>query len=235
MKPINKFEISAILIALVTVTFVVHGSFEKENLRDLLDGQISKLVHQKNGKILISGNFSKTKLLRINSDKSIDWDFTERLMQQEVNRPIHTMAILNDQSIVAGGGFTNFDQSIVGYIAKINSDGSFNSDFARNSGVGFDDVVHDIVALGDGRLIVVGEFTSYNGESVRHIARLLPDGQLDESFSVGEGFDKAPRMAKLSKDGQALFVTGKFQSYQNKKSPFMARIRVADGSFQPYR
>ena len=56
-----------------------------------------------------------------------------------------------------------------------------------NFGSGFDGDVLEISRDSKGRLLVGGRFNSYNGVQRRKIARLLPDGQLDETFMPGSG------------------------------------------------
>ena len=39
----------------------------------------------------------------------------------------------------------------------------------------------------DGKIIIVGNFTSYNGVTINRIARVFQDGSLDNTFNVGSG------------------------------------------------
>lgn len=57
-------------------------------------------------------------------------------------------------------------------------------------GAAWDPWFETVVAQDNGKVIVGGRFASLNGETHSRIARLLPDGQLDDPFAtgVGEGF-----------------------------------------------
>jgi uncharacterized delta-60 repeat protein len=59
-------------------------------------------------------------------------------------------------------------------------DSSFNSD-----NTGFNDYVSDFVEQPDGKIIVVGKFTTYNGVLASKIIRLNIDGSRDTSFNSG--------------------------------------------------
>ena len=47
-----------------------------------------------------------------------------------------------------------------------------------------------MAAQDDGKIIVGGHFTEYNSDFVYNIARLNPDGTLDETFVTGDGFNE---------------------------------------------
>jgi hypothetical protein len=65
--------------------------------------------------------------------------------------------------------------------------------------------VVDVVELSDGKLVIVGNFTTVNGTSVGRIARLNANGSLDSSFNFeGVGFDNTVSVLKLLSDGSFL-------------------------------
>jgi hypothetical protein len=57
-----------------------------------------------------------------------------------------------------------------------------------NIGGGFNDTVDSIIEQGDGKILVGGQFTGYNGESANYIIRLNSDGSKDQTFDIG-GFN----------------------------------------------
>lgn len=56
-------------------------------------------------------------------------------------------------------------------------------DLTFNVGTGANNGVYDSVEQPDGKVVIVGSFTSINGVSISRIARLNPDGSLDLSFT----------------------------------------------------
>src|SRR5437867_3292553 len=65
--------------------------------------------------------------------------------------------------------------------------GGGNLDPSFDPGTGADDVVYAITLQPDGKIIIGGSFSHYNGISRNNIARLNPDGSLDASFDPGTG------------------------------------------------
>lgn len=75
--------------------------------------------------------------------------------------------------------------------------------------VGPNNVIISTALQDDGKIIIGGDFTQFNGEPRSCIARLNADGSLDESFSIGNGFtasDNLPAIqsVKVLPDGKIL-------------------------------
>ena len=49
----------------------------------------------------------------------------------------------------------------------------------------------------NGKIIVGGEFTLYNGTSINRIVRLNSDGSIDNTFNIGTGFAGTPTTISL--------------------------------------
>ena len=111
--------------------------------------------------------------------------------------------------IIIGGQFTSYAGNTCNRIARLNTDGSFDSSF--NIGTGFDNYVSSITIQDDGKIIVVGGFTSYNGVSLNRIVRLNTDGSLDTGFNIGSGFDSD--CDKVHFYNNKIYAVGSFTSY----------------------
>lgn len=72
------------------------------------------------------------------------------------------------------------------------------------SGAGFNDKVNSISIQVDGKILVGGEFTEYNGSTVFKIVRINADGSLDLSFQSLEGFEGDVHKVKVLEDGSIL-------------------------------
>ncbi|MDQ6654921.1 MAG: hypothetical protein M3Y80_03800, partial [Verrucomicrobiota bacterium] len=91
----------------------------------------------------------------------------------------------------------------------------------------------------DGKIVLAGRFTSYNGTVARGIVRLLPDGSVDSSFAAGSGaqwtqtaatstfFPFIENMA-VQPDGK-LLVVGTFEAFNGVTRAGIASLN-ADGS-----
>ncbi len=92
-------------------------------------------------------------------------------------------------NVVVVGEFTSYNGSLPGVVNRIcrldldgNLDGAYPAaNYGNNSGA--NGVIRTISRQPDGRLLIAGSFTSYNGIPRSGIARLEEDGSLDESFT----------------------------------------------------
>src|SRR5690606_21892439 len=106
--------------------------------------------------------------------------------------------------------FNSFNGTARSRIARLNTDGSLDTTF--NIGSGFNYRVYSIVTQTDGKIIVGGEFTSFNGTPRNYIARLNTDGSLDTTFNVGTGFNLSVNSISPQTDGK-IIVGGWFSSF----------------------
>lgn len=88
----------------------------------------------------------------------------------------------SDNSIIIVGNFISYNGVTCNGVAKLNPDGSLNTSFASNIGSGFNSSARCVAVQSDGKIIIGGSFTSYNGVTRNRIARLNSDGTLDTSF-----------------------------------------------------
>ncbi|UOR00198.1 delta-60 repeat domain-containing protein (plasmid) [Hymenobacter sp. 5317J-9] len=108
----------------------------------------------------------------------------------------------------------------------------------NGAGSGANSIVRAVVVQPDGKVLVGGDFTAYNGAaSPRGVLRLNPDGSLDNTFNPGgAGVDGAVYALALQPDGKVL-VGGFFVSYNGASSPdYLLRLNAngsLDTSFNP--
>jgi hypothetical protein len=82
------------------------------------------------------------------------------------------LAISSDDKIYIGGDFTSFNGNSSPCIARLNSDGSYDSQW--DVGIGFDLKPLGLTIQLDGSIICVGQFTTFQNQSYNNIIRLLP-------------------------------------------------------------
>ncbi len=143
---------------------------------------------QPDGKILIGGNFTsfdgitRGKIARLNSDGSLDISFDPLIGSDGI---INTITYQPDGNILIGGTFTSYDFSARNGIARINAFGTIDASF--NPGIGTNGGVWTTTLQPDGKIIIGGSFSTYNGMTRNNIARLHADGSLDYSLDPGTG------------------------------------------------
>jgi len=95
---------------------------------------------------------------------------------------VRTLALAAPNLTLVAGDFTSFDGQPAGRLVGLEESGRRSAGF--NVGAGFDSVVNALAVQTDGRILAGGRFRSYQGVRRVGVARLLPDGQLDESFKI---------------------------------------------------
>lgn len=144
-----------------------------------------------------------------------------------VNNTVRGGTVLQDSTIVIVGSFTNVHGTLINRIARLNKDGSLFTGF--NPGNGFDNTVNVVLMQPNGKLIVAGDFETFNGDSVHRIVRINQDGTRDYSFTPGMGFDLVVYCLCLDTTSGKIYVGGDFFTYDGFDRNCIVRIN-SDGS-----
>ena len=197
------------------------------------NGTIYATSLQSDGKIIIGGDFTsyngmtRNHIARLNIDGSIDYTFDP--MYGAYNFPDCNISAINIQSdgkIIIGGKFTSFKGVTRNYIARLNADGSLDETFDPGSGANND--VKTISIQSDGKIIVGGYFSSYNGVARKCIARLNTEGSLDNTFDPGTGASTNVLATGIQSDGK-IIVGGNLTSFNGITCNNLVRLNP-DGS-----
>ena len=206
----------------------------------VVNGIVQKISIQSDGKIILVGNFttcnstSSNYIARLNINGTNDLTFN---IGSGCSNVLKTVAIQSDGKILIGGSFTTFNGVSRNCIARLNSNGSVDPNFNTGGfGNGFNGSPNDIILQTDGKIIVGGIFTSFNGVSRNKIARLNNDGTLDASFDPGLGIQTGSISSMdLQVDGK-LIIGGLFYDYNGDNIFALARINsngTRDLAFNP--
>jgi len=99
-------------------------------------------------------------------------------------------------------------------------------DTTFNPGTGANGIVEQVLQQPDGKILICGNFTSFNGVNRGYVARLNNDGSVDTSFTAGPGY--WVRHMALQADGK-IVIGGFFTTVEGMKRNRIARLN-ADGS-----
>ncbi|QNF33537.1 T9SS type A sorting domain-containing protein [Adhaeribacter swui] len=148
-----------------------------------------------------------------------------------------------DRNLIISGDFTKIDGSIRKSLARLKSDGSLDLNF--NPGNSVDASITAIAVQPDGKIIIGGMFTSYDGKPQNKLARLNKNGTLDETFhtgkasannfSIGTGGNNYINAIELQADGK-IIVGGYFTTTSGFYLSKIARLNpdgTIDTSFNP--
>jgi uncharacterized delta-60 repeat protein len=185
---------------------------------------IRNAAQQNDGKIIIAGNFTAyngtfcNRLARILPNGDFDLTF---VTGSAANSIIYALAIQPDQKIIVAGNFTKFNNETVGRIVRLMPDGSADTSF--NTGLGADAIIDVVVLQTDGKILVRGRFSTFNGVLSPHIVRLNTDGTIDTDFVVGAGFDKNVYAIAFQSD-EKIIVGGSFLTYKGVLQKRITRL-----------
>lgn len=98
-----------------------------------------------------------------------------------------------------------------------------------NIGSGADGLVEQVLELPDRKVLICGNFTSFNGKDRAYIARLNSDGSVDLSFRAHPGY--WVRHMAVQTDGK-IVISGYFTTVQGTSRNLIARLN-SDGSLDP--
>jgi len=189
---------------------------------------------QSDDKVIYVGNFSNIgqRIVRMNTNGSVDTTFNTGNGLNAT--PTFVTIQPSDGKILVGGDFTNYRGSAVSRIVRINTDGTRDTSF--NIGTGFNSsgtiinaiAVQTISVQSDDKIIVGGNFTSYNGSSINRIIRLETSGSIDTTFNVGTGFTEPVHTTAIQSDDKVI-VGGNFTNYSGSTINRIARLNT-DGT-----
>lgn len=211
---------------------------------NLTDNYINAMQLMPNGNIYIAGGFDtvsgfrRQHLARLLPNGLLDTAFNTF---NGCNGDVTGMLVQPNGKILIGGWFTFYAGAFRSKLARVNTDGSLDTDFIVGDGANSD--VNSFAVQADGKIIIGGFFNNYNGVNMENIARLNANGSLDNSFNIGSGFTQGVlnyvvRVSAISirSDGK-IYIGGDFIKYNGFNKSCLLRLNANgsfDGEFNPY-
>ena len=148
--------------------------------------------------------------------------------------PIRADAVVEDDETVnltlsapAGGAALGGNRTAV--LTIVNDDNTSNVGGLDTSFVsGVNGTVYSSAVQPDGKVVIVGEFGIVSGGARLRVARLNPDGTLDDDFYHGASLDSTPVVVVLQPDGRIL-IGGNFTVVNGVTRNRLVRLN-ADGT-----
>lgn len=194
------------------------------------NNSVFDIVLQQDQKIIVGGSYTTFNgfvnpyLNRLNTDGSLDFSFVGG---SGLDGYVKTLCIQADNKIIVAGNFQNFNGVTRNGLLRLNADGTL--DFSFNPGLGSNGYINALAVQSDGKIIIGGSFTSFNGSTQNRIVRLTTNGTVDATFVTGNGFNGEVTALEIQADGKIL-VGGGFSSY-NISQPIYTIARLhTDGS-----
>ncbi len=198
------------------------------------NGDVYTIARQSDGKVIAGGAFTNysgstsTRLVRINTDGTLDTTFN--VGTAGATNLVYDLAVQTDDKVVVGGTFTSYSGSstFTTRLMRLNTNGT--QDLTYNTGVGLNSYPLTVLPTADGKVLVLGLFTTYSGSTVNYITRTNADGTRDTTFNTGTGFGIGQFLysAVTQSDGKYI-VGGNFNIYSGSSIRGVARINT-DGT-----
>lgn len=204
-------------------------NFKIENNDSIIGVRNRSIIIQEDDKILISGYFelsndsTKNYLMRLNPEGDIDETFHPEIVDSS---SVLTMALQNDKKLIIGG-VNSFDGIETAFLYRLNYDGNLDKTFNAN-------VSSLLKAMGtiaiqpDGKIIIGGEFQSFNFHVTGGLLRLISNGSLDSSFNLGNEYYETVRSIALKVNGK-IIIGGEFLVNKSNNYRHLTQLN-ADGS-----
>lgn len=213
----------------------------------ILNGQVSGMALQPDGKIIVVGGFTTVKgkgdtaavtrnrIARLNTDGSLDTTF-----DPSADNLVSAVLLLPNGKIMIGGSFMHLapnkgSSSTKEYLARLNADGTLDTNYNPT----VNSPVLSLKLQSNGSLLLGGRFTEVKGHGassstvVAYLARLSPEGVPDATFSAF--LDQYVTSIVTLDDGR-IIAGGWFKNARRSMneayvpSPYVARF-TPDGSY----
>lgn len=229
------------------------GTYRKHIARIRLDGSLDKgfetgtgfntspmcVAVQKDGKVVVGGSFKtyqdrpREYIVRLNEDGQIDYTFQ---VGKGFDNAVTALALLPNGQMLVAGAFKEYNGVTCNKMVRLNYDGSIDPTF--NVGLGPDYIIRTLVVQPDGKILVGGFFTSFNGVPRNNIARLHPNGEVDTSFAPTLVFNAVVMGLAAQSDGKVIAVGDFYYSTNGVQVSGIVRFNAdgaLDATFQPGR
>ncbi len=200
-------------------------------------GQLLGLSEQADGGIILTGDFTsvnelpRSRIAMLNPDGVLE--NPDSPFAGGIDDLTYLSALQADGQIIIAGRFRTVGGQTRSRLARLDSTGSLESLSSFQIGSGANGTIDGVAIQPDGKIIVVGAFTEFNGEPRNGIVRLLPDGSLEseEDFQIGSGLSGGYLAGVALQDDQKILLWGDFDSFDGQPRSGLARLRT-DGSLE---
>lgn len=193
-------------------TFCPGVSFEGGTVYSIIELPDQKLVV--GGRFTTYNNFVSNNLIQLNNDGTIDSGFN---IGKGFDNIVYCVQRQIDGKLLVGGLFEKFNDSISPRIVRLHPDGKIDTSFHVGSGfnIGYSSFlpcVNVIRIQSDGKILVGGNFTSYNQQQNQFLIRLNSDGSIDNAFSMNSILGDQVKSIKIL-DNNKILIGGNFSFY----------------------
>jgi len=189
----------------------IDGTFSAGGVNVAAGEYCTSIVEQVDGKYIVVGNYvvfngvTKNAIVRLNTGGTTDGTFGGTGFTLGVGGTID-VDLQTDGKIVVCGSFSDYNGTSSPNIARINTNGTIDATFLV--GAGFDLPTFNAVVLSSGKIVIVGQFTTYQSSSYNNVIRLNSDASIDTTWNVGTGFDNTTLAISVNAAETLVYIGG---------------------------
>jgi uncharacterized delta-60 repeat protein len=225
----------------VLVDFVLRRSIARLNADGTLDFSFDACVAssagagatalslQTDGRILVSGNFTfssgltREGVARLghNGDLDLTYASTPGVNSGAV---VFALALRTNGAVLLSGDFESFNFTTRIAILQLGAVGELDPNFDPGTGLALGTTLYAMTRQSDEKILIAGDFTQYNGQNKRGVARFHTNGSLDASFDAGLGPDNSVSSFAMQSNGRIL-IAGRFGTFDGVARNGLARLK----------
>ena len=146
------------------------------------------------------------------------------MLPEAPSTAVYAVMVQSDGKLLIGGNFTEVDGVTRQYIARLNPNGSVDSDFDTSTGA--NDTVRALDLQSDNKVVIGGEFTLMDSTAITGTARLNTNGSFDSSYNPLLG-GTAPIVYSLAvQPDDKVIIGGSFTSVDSADRSHIARLNA---------
>jgi uncharacterized delta-60 repeat protein len=205
---------------------------------------------QSDGKILVGGDFyyyngqQRFGIARLLPTGALDPSFVPTELNAYYWSVVQYILIQPDGRILLLGRFSipSGSTNVIKNILRLNANGTLDSSFLagntdgsvyyENMNISIFGPLTRMILQPDGKIVVVGGFTKYNGINVNSIVRLGSNGQIDPTFNVTYGTDRGINDVLMEPGTMKIIIGGEFNTFNGQPVKKMIRLNP-NGTLDP--
>jgi uncharacterized delta-60 repeat protein len=172
---------------------------------------------------LVMGIFLPVVAIAQDGKNDGSFNIFDNISAQGPNNNVRVSTVQMDNKILIAGDFTRYNGVVANKLARLQTDGKIDKSFT--AGLGTDGNINTIAVQTNGKILIGGDFESYNGTAISKIARLNANGSIDKNFKSGIGADNGILKIVTQSDGKVL-VAGRFTKYNDIPAKGLVRLNT---------
>lgn len=189
----------------------------------------TSLTLLEDGKFLMTGGsfsfstgFFRNGLARLLSNGNLDNTYASGPGIDAGNA--YTLAVRTNGHVILGGDFSAYDFTARSGIVQLDPDGTVDTAFDPGTGLKPGTSIFAMLLQGGGKLLIGGNFSTFNGVASIGVARLLANGHVDDACDAGFGANNTVSSFARQSDGKVV-VGGLFTTFNEAERNGVARIK----------